>query len=327
MITREQMTQVVGHPVQDPTGKKIGEARHMYLDDTTGDPEWVTVATGLFGNNETFVPLRSARLADDHLEVPYDKDKVKGAPNVDVDAGGHLSVEEEGNLYRYYGLEGTGTAGTAGGRTGGDAAARGTGVGGGGKAGAAGTAGAAGAAGTAAAGTGRAGQAAGRPGAAERRPAAAADAVGAAGREDAAESMIRSEEEMRVRVERRVAGRARLHKYVDVEEVEKTVPVRQEEIRLEREPITDATRSAVPDSEITEAEQTVTLHEEQPVVDTRVVPKERVRIRVDEHTEQRTVRGRVRKERIETDMTEAEAAAAEKDRREPGRGRPDDRYR
>jgi hypothetical protein len=113
---------------------------------------------------------------------------------------------------------------------------------------------------------------------------------------------------------------------VDVEEVEKTVPVRQEEIRLEREPITDATRSAVPDSEITEAEQTVTLHEEQPVVDTRVVPKERVRIRVDEHTEQRTVRGRVRKERIETDMTEAEAAAAEKDRREPGRGRPDDRY-
>ncbi|WP_141726369.1 PRC-barrel domain-containing protein, partial [Actinacidiphila rubida] len=110
MITREQISQVVGHPVHDSTGKKIGDAKHMYLDDATGDPEWVTVKTGFFGNNETFVPTRSAQLVQDHLEIPYDKEKIKGAPNVDVDSGGHLSVEEERHLYRYYGIESGGAA-------------------------------------------------------------------------------------------------------------------------------------------------------------------------------------------------------------------------
>ena len=85
MITREQIPQVVGHPVHDAEGKKVGDAKHMYLDDNSGNPEWVTVKTGFFGSNETFVPTRSARLVQDHLEVPYPKEKIKGAPNVDVD--------------------------------------------------------------------------------------------------------------------------------------------------------------------------------------------------------------------------------------------------
>src|SRR5882757_1195965 len=144
MITRDQIPQVVGHPVHDSEGKKIGDAKHMYLDDRTGEPEWVTVRTGFFGNNETFVPTRAARLSQDHLEVPYDKETVKGAPNVDVDSGGHLSVEEERHLYRYYGLNTDGTAAQdrtdgASGRRGAEAGAAG--------AGAAGAAGAAGVAG------------------------------------------------------------------------------------------------------------------------------------------------------------------------------------
>jgi stress response protein YsnF len=141
--------------------------------------------------------------------------------------------------------------------------------------------------------------------------------------------MVRSEEEMQVHLERRVAGRARLHKYVDVEEVEETVPVRHEEVRVEREPITDATRAGLSAAEISEAEQVVTLHEEEPVAETRAVPKERVRLRVDEHTEQRTVRGRIRKERVETDMADGTGTGTRhgKGAPEPGRGMPDDRYR
>jgi uncharacterized protein (TIGR02271 family) len=311
MITREQIPQVVGHPVHDAQGKKIGEAQHMYLDDATGAPEWVTVKTGFFGSNETFVPTRAAKLVQDHLEVPYDKEKIKGAPNVDVDSGGHLSLEEEGHLYRYYGIETRGTkAGTdeqradSGGTSGQDGAEVA------GVAGAAGVAGrgtraekspprtdkaAAGMAGSeAGAGTGAADFAAGPTGAPERL---SADAGG-----KSEEMMTRSEEEMRVHVERQATGQARLHKYVEIEEVEQTVPVRHEEVRLEREPITgaDARRAG---SEINEAEQTVVLHEEKPVVDTEVVAKERVRMYVDEHTEQQTVHGRVRKEHIETEMT------------------------
>ncbi|WP_405579035.1 PRC and DUF2382 domain-containing protein [Streptomyces sp. NBC_01190] len=314
MITRDQIPQVVGHPVLDPQGKKIGDAKHMYLDDRTGEPEWVTVKTGFFGNNETFVPTRSARMTENHLEVPYDKDQVRGAPNVDVDSGGHLSVDEERNLYQYYGLE---TRGTSAETTGADGQADA----------AAGTAGAAGAAGAAAqnrdakesepqggmsgseagAGTGEAGAGymAGRTGPAER-VSDVGDAGDAGDAED--DAMTRSEEEIHVDVERRASGRARLHKFVEVEDVEQVVPIRHEEVRLEREPITEANRSAaLSGSEISEAEHEVILHEDQPVIDTRVVPKERVRMRVEEHVEQKTVHGRVRKERIESDMADSDS--------------------
>ncbi|WNI14617.1 PRC and DUF2382 domain-containing protein [Actinacidiphila sp. ITFR-21] len=297
MITRDQISQVVGHPVHDSQGKKIGDAKHMYLDDRTGEPEWVTVKTGFFGNNETFVPTRSARMTEDHLEIPYDKDQVKGAPNVDVDSGGHLSVEEERHLYRYYGLEARGGAAD-------DGEAAATGAAGRQSAPRAGTTGGE-------AGTGAAGYAAGRTGPAER----------AAGIED--DAMTRSEEEMHVEVERRAAGRARLHKFVEVEEVEETIPIRHEEVRLEREPITEANRgAALSGAEIAESEHEVVLHEDQPVIDTRVVPKERVRMRVEEHTEQKKVHGRVRKERIETDLSsDADTDPAS------GQGRDDPRFR
>ncbi|MYR43246.1 PRC-barrel domain-containing protein, partial [Streptomyces sp. SID5910] len=104
MITREEIANVLDHPVYDGDGNKIGDAKHVFFDDMTGRPEWVSVKTGMFGSNESFVPIRDASLVQDHLEVPYRKDKVKDAPNVDVDAGGHLSEAEEHRLYDYYGI-------------------------------------------------------------------------------------------------------------------------------------------------------------------------------------------------------------------------------
>ncbi len=54
------------------------------------------------------------------------------------------------------------------------------------------------------------------------------------------QAMTRSEEELTVGKTERESGRARLRKHVVTEEVTKTVPVKREEIRIEREPITDA---------------------------------------------------------------------------------------
>lgn len=105
MITRAQIPRIVGHPVYDPRGRKIGPAKHMYLDDMTGEPVWVTVRAGFFGTHETFVPIGGARLVEDHLEVPFDKGKVKSAPTVALDDQGHLSADQERRLYGYYGLE------------------------------------------------------------------------------------------------------------------------------------------------------------------------------------------------------------------------------
>jgi uncharacterized protein (TIGR02271 family) len=115
-------------------------------------------------------------------------------------------------------------------------------------------------------------------------------------------AMTRSEEELRVGTARRETGRARLRKYVVTEEVTQTVPVQREEVRVEREPITDANvEKALDGPEISEEEHEVTLHAEEPVVEKRTVPKERVRLDRDVVTDEETVTEDVRKERIEAD--------------------------
>lgn len=119
------------------------------------------------------------------------------------------------------------------------------------------------------------------------------------------EAMTRSEEELRVGTQQREAGRARLRKYVVTETVTNTVPVQREEVRIEREPITDANRDpAMSGADISEEEHEVVLHEEEPIVEKRVVPKERVRLDKDTVSDQREVSEDVRKEQIETERLE-----------------------
>jgi uncharacterized protein (TIGR02271 family) len=119
---------------------------------------------------------------------------------------------------------------------------------------------------------------------------------------DADDAMTRSEEELRVGTTSRESGRARLRKYVVTEVVEKTVPVQREEVRVEREPISEANvDSALEGPAISEDEHEVVLHAEEPVVETRAVPKERVRLQTDTVTDEETVTGEVRKERIDVE--------------------------
>jgi uncharacterized protein (TIGR02271 family) len=116
------------------------------------------------------------------------------------------------------------------------------------------------------------------------------------------EAMTRSEEELKVGTAERERGRARLRKYVVTEQVEQTVPVRREEVRVEREPITDANvEKALDGPEISEEEHEVVLHEEEVVVEKRAVPKERVRMEKDTVTDEAQISEQVRKEQIETD--------------------------
>jgi uncharacterized protein (TIGR02271 family) len=116
------------------------------------------------------------------------------------------------------------------------------------------------------------------------------------------DAMTRSEEELRVGTTSRERGRARLRKYVVTEQVQQTVPVQREEVRVEREPITDANvGQATAGPAISEEEHEVVLHEEEVVTDKRAVPKERVRMTKDTVTDEETVSEEVRKERIETD--------------------------
>ncbi|SHN88345.1 conserved domain-containing protein, partial [Geodermatophilus obscurus] len=241
MINETQIQQVIGTTAIDADGDKIGKVSEVYLDDETGRPEWATVHTGLFGTKETFVPLAQAELSGEQLRFPYDKAKVKDAPKVDTD--GHLSPQEEQELYRYYGL-GSGTTTDTTTQTTTQA-----------------TTGTAGLAGTA-------GMAAGTTGRTDRDRDGRADHTGEAGvvgRDVSGpttdEAMTRSEERLNVGTRTEETGRARLRKYVVTENVTETVPVSREEVRVEREPITDANvGNALDGPAISEEEHEVTLH-------------------------------------------------------------------
>ena len=116
------------------------------------------------------------------------------------------------------------------------------------------------------------------------------------------DAMTRSEEELRVGTETRERGRARLRKHVTTETQQVTVPVQRAEVRVEREPITDANLDAATSGPaISEEEHEVTLREEEVVVGKRAVPKERVRLDSEMVTEERQVSEEVRKEQIEVE--------------------------
>jgi uncharacterized protein (TIGR02271 family) len=260
MIGTDTLDRVIGQDVYDESGEKIGSASEVYLDDETGQPEWVTVRTGLFGTKESFVPIRNADLTDGGVRVPVSKDQVKDAPKIDTD--GHLSPQEEEELYRYYGMG----IGTDTGMTTGYTDTTVT--------------------------TGTTGY--------------AEDAPGTVGHDTSGpttdNAMTRSEERMTVGTAAQEVGRARLRKFVVTENVTETVPVTREEVRVEREPITDANiGNAMDGPAISEEEHEVVLHAEQPVVAKEAVPVERVRLDKETVTEQAQVSEELRKEEIEVD--------------------------
>jgi|SRR5215218_5949183 len=103
MLGQEELTHVIGSNMYSPDGDKIGRVGQVYLDDETQQPQWLTVNTGFFGTNESFVPLDQAEFSGDRVTVPFSKEHIKDAPNVAAD--GHISLEDERALYEHYGLE------------------------------------------------------------------------------------------------------------------------------------------------------------------------------------------------------------------------------
>jgi uncharacterized protein (TIGR02271 family) len=277
MIGTETISRVIGQDVYDESGEKIGSAAEVYLDDETGQPEWVTVRTGMFGTKESFVPIRNADLTNDGVRVPVSKGKVKDAPKIDTD--GHLSPQEEDELYRYYGMSGgTDTAQTMTTTETTTTGVAGTGV-----------------AGTTDTGMRDTGT---RDTGTDTRGAVGHDTSGPT----TDNAMTRSEEQLNVGTRQEETGRARLRKYVVTENVTETVPVSREEVRVEREPITDANvGNAMDGPAISEEEHEVVLHAETPVVEKEAVPVERVRLDKDTVTDQAQVSEELRKEQIDVD--------------------------
>jgi stress response protein YsnF len=229
-----------GKTVIDRDGEKIGTFAELYLDESDR-PAWAAVTTGLFGLRQSFVPLAEARPDGASLRVPFAKEEVKDAPN--IDPAEQLSEQEEERLYRHYRLSPSRaepddadvgpaddqprledeppSSGDAQGLAHGDAQAtedRGT-------------------------EDQAAAHVAQRPddggtAATELQGEGAAATEGPV--QPPREAMTRSEEELVVGKRKRIRGRARLRKYVVTEHIQTTVPVQREEVRVEFEPATES---------------------------------------------------------------------------------------
>src|SRR5215203_4709651 len=137
-------------------------------------------------------------------------------------------------------------------------------------------------------------------------PAAAAGGVAADHRRAQAgqQALTRSEEELEVDTKQVPRGQAGVRKRVVTEQQHRTVPVEREELRVHREPIRAGEGDG--DAEVSADEQTIELREEQPVVDKRVVPKERIRIGKEVVRDHEQVSEPVRKEQVEVKQPDGE---------------------
>ena len=114
--------------------------------------------------------------------------------------------------------------------------------------------------------------------------------------------MTVSEEQLVVDTEARPTERVRLRKRVVTEDVTVTIPLRREELVIEREPIEPGSADAPADAQIVEADFDFVLLAEQPVIEKRVVPVEQIRLRKEVVVEEETITDHVRKERVETEQ-------------------------
>ncbi|WP_020387806.1 DUF2382 domain-containing protein [Kribbella catacumbae] len=200
MSTMRELERALGKEVYDAEGQKVGTAAQLYASDQTGQPEWLTVKTGMFGTKESFVPLMGAHTEQDGLHVGALKDAIKDAPR--IDDNGRLTEAQAAELYRHYHLQAAPSGRDAGRNAGRNAADR---------------------------------NAADRDAADRNAGGRHASGMDGTGRE----SMVRSEEELRAGTETVETGRVRLHKHVVTEEQEVTVPVSHEEVHVTREPVRD----------------------------------------------------------------------------------------
>ena len=312
MIDQSQAQNLIGQQLHNREGDKIGKIGQIYVDDYHGEPEWLTVNTGLFGTRESFVPLAEAVLEGEDLVVPYTKTQIKDAPNIEDSS--HLTEAEEQKLYAFYGIPYT---------TEGSTFADITRISG---------------APNAAQGTGDLQDISTRykyaetsetnseekvsetrdPASTKHPDAYATDEDGTRYNESGAVTdgtvtdgaMTRSEEQLNVGTEQVQAGRARLRKWVQTENVQVEVPIRTEKAVLVTEPVSDDNRGeAFEGPGIGEEEHEIVLNTERPVVSKETVAKERVRLDTQVEETTQTVDQDVRKERIELqDDTDTETS-------------------
>lgn len=102
MANEKNIKDLFNATAYDRNGDKLGAVKEVFVDDNSGQPTFVEVGHGLFGMSSSLVPMRGHRLSGDELQLAFDKDRIKDAPNLDAD--NHLTPEDQRNIYDHYQL-------------------------------------------------------------------------------------------------------------------------------------------------------------------------------------------------------------------------------
>lgn len=102
------MTNLSGEPsgrrVVSHRGEKIGRIDRLIIHGDGEQPNWAIVKVGLLGTSKVIVPLENADEDGDDVRVPYEKDYVRAAPEVELD-GDRLDDDQADLLHAHYGFE------------------------------------------------------------------------------------------------------------------------------------------------------------------------------------------------------------------------------
>jgi len=118
-------------------------------------------------------------------------------------------------------------------------------------------------------------------------------------------AMTRSEEQLRVNKATIPAGKAELNKYVTTEHVEQAVPVQQEKVVIEREPVNQSNMGkAMQGPDISEAHYETTLKKDVVTAEKEAVPIERIRLAKQTESSVENIGADLRKEHVDLTTTQ-----------------------
>ena len=281
-----------GYTVVDNGGSKIGKVDDLFLDEDDR-PEYFGVKMGFLGTSSTLIPADITTVNNEQgfIEVSQTKDSVKNGPAFDDDR--EITPEYENEVRSYYGLgaaTGSGSYGEYEGSQTGSETGEHSG---------------AGTTGSTSAGTVGSGMSMGDTESGEfREHDRDQEGVAQSGSDLADEDELRvqrSEEELRAGTREREAGSMRVRKRVRTDRERIEVPVKHEEVSVERVPLSGEAAEA----QIGEDEVDIPVTEEEVVVDKRAVAKEEIRLRKDVVEGTEVVEEDVRREEVDVeDATE-----------------------
>lgn len=97
-----EVSQWIGHRVDDVYGARVGRVDDAYVDPETGQPHWLLVKTSRFGDDHALVPMDDTIAGAGHVWVPYERELIKRSGT--HGKGAPLHKERELDLAAVYGL-------------------------------------------------------------------------------------------------------------------------------------------------------------------------------------------------------------------------------